>query len=203
MNCWKIISWNLLHRSGAMVDDIAALILLENPDLFLMQEATHSIDILTSMVGGHYVRQPWADRRHGLAIWSSSAMSQTRPLPLPASRIPGSFPTRMAQILQFDDITIANVHLSHGQLLNRRQLTTIAKSTSGPTAIIGDYNAFGPVFLRGFSDVGPHRITHLAQKILPFRLDRCMVRDLNCSETKVLQKGPSDHRPIRIDLFSV
>ncbi len=60
-------------------------------------------------------------------------------------------PPRLAQILKFDDITFANVHLSHGQMLNRRQLLTIAHATDGPTVIIGDCNAVGPIVLPSFS----------------------------------------------------
>jgi len=200
MDYWKIMSWNLYHRSGALADDIAALIHAENPHYFLMQEATGAIDILPSMIGGHYHRQPWADRRHGLAIWSQHSLQEIRPVRLPGSIIPGSFPIRSAQVLQFGELTIANVHLSHGQFLNRRQLSTIARETSGPTAIIGDYNVLGPVLIKSFKDVGPRRTTHLAQNIIPFRLDRCLVRDLSCSETKVFQKGQSDHRPILVTL---
>src|SRR3954468_21499799 len=37
---FKIVSWNLLRRTGAAVDDVAALIAQEKPDLLLMQEAT-------------------------------------------------------------------------------------------------------------------------------------------------------------------
>ena len=40
--------------------------------------------------------------------------------------------------MQLGDITFANVHLSHGQLLNRRQLARIASALKGkPSAIIG------------------------------------------------------------------
>lgn len=200
INKLKIISWNLLHRSGALVDEISSLIDTEQPDLILMQEATAAIDALPSIVGGDYHRQPWPKRHHGLATWSSSALRSTTQLPLSFSRIPGSFPQRMAQLLQVDDITIANVHLSHGQILNRRQLLDISCATSGPTAIIGDYNAIGPTKLDHFSDVGPKGATHNAQELIPFRLDRCMIRDLRCIEAKKLDRGASDHKPIVVEL---
>lgn len=200
MQNFRIISWNLLHSVGAMVDDIAALIVNERPDLFLMQEVTGVIDALPTAIGGHYFRHHWAERRHGLAVWSREAIAPSSVLRLPASRFPGSFPERVAQILEMGDVTIANVHLSHGQFLNRRQLARIARSTSGPTAIIGDFNVLGPVVLRGFSDVGPRTSTHKAQRLVPFRLDRCMVRDLDCGSAKALHKGSSDHRPILIEL---
>lgn len=196
-----VISWNLLHRSGALVDDIAALIELERPDVFLMQEATSVVEDLPKLVGGQLYEQPWPGRRHGLAAWSRTDLTTFGPLKLPASKMPGRVPTRFAQLLEINGITIANVHLSHGQILNRRQLRLIAKSTEGPTAIIGDYNSLGPTKLRGFSDVGPRGSTHHAQQIVPFRLDRCMVRDLGCIRPRILQRGPSDHRPIRLEFL--
>ncbi len=196
----KVVSWNLLHRSGAIVDDITNLIEQEQPDLFLMQEATAAIDTLAELAGGQYVRQPWPGRNHGLAAWSPRQLNNAAALPLPASRIPGKFPPRFAQMLEVDNISIANVHLSHGQVLNRLQLRKIAQSTEGPTAIIGDYNTLGPIALRHFSDVGPRGSTHRAQEIVPFRLDRCLVRDLQCISARRLRRGRSDHRPIVIEL---
>ena len=103
--------------------------------------------------------------------------------------------------MQVGDITFANVHLSHGQLLNRRQLVRIAASLRGkPSAIIGDYNMVGPVLLPGFADVGPRESTHFASNVVPFRLDRCLVHGLTCRAAAALAFGPSDHRPIRLDL---
>ncbi|MCP4316361.1 MAG: endonuclease/exonuclease/phosphatase family protein [Hyphomicrobiales bacterium] len=195
----RIISWNLLHRSGALVGDISALIEKHQPDLFLMQEVTGAIEPLSASVGGQYYTQSWPGRRHGLGVWSRMPLQDPRALELPSSKLPGKLPTRFAQVLEIADITIANVHLSHGQILNRRQLRLIARSTDGPTAIIGDYNSIGPVVLRGFSDVGPRGSTHHAQEIVPFRLDRCMVRKLHCSNARTLLRGPSDHRPILLD----
>ena len=199
--CLTIISWNLLHRSGALLNDIAALIEREEPDILLMQEATAVIEGLPELVGGRLHEQPWPGKRHGLAAWSRTEMANLRSLRLPASKMPGRLPTRFAQLLEVGGITIANVHLSHGQVLNRRQLRMIARSTEGPTAIIGDYNSLGPTPLRGFSDVGPRGSTHHAQDIVPFRLDRCMVRDLECVRSRILKRGPSDHLPIRIDFI--
>ena len=195
----RIISWNLLHRSGALVGDIAALIEKKQPDLFLMQEVTGAIEPLPASVGGQFYTQSWPGRRHGLAVWSRTPLQKPRAMELPASKLPGKLPTRFAQVFQIADMTIANVHLSHGQLLNRRQLRLIARATEGPTAIIGDYNSLGPVALPGFSDVGPRGSTHRAQEIVPFRLDRCMVRKLHCKHAHTLLRGPSDHRPILLD----
>lgn len=195
----KVISWNLLHRSGALVEDIAGIIEDERPDIFLMQEVTEEIGVLPSLVGGKYHAQSWPGKRHGLAVWGSTTLWESRALKLPASKMPGRLPARFSQILEVDGVTIANVHLSHGQLLNRRQLRTIAHSTDGPTAIIGDFNAVGPVVVPGFRDVGPRGSTHHAQKIVPFRLDRCLARDLRMVNGKSLKRGPSDHRPILIE----
>ena len=202
MESLRIISWNLLHKSGAMVEEIAELIAGEQPHLFLMQEVTDEIEKLTSLAGGSFYRQPWPEKQHGLAIWSSEkSSSMTRPLKLPVSRVPGSFPRRMAQLFKIREITIANVHLSHGQLLNRHQLTVIAENTDGPTAIIGDFNAFGKINMRDFFDVGPEKHTHRAQRVVPFRLDRCMVRQMRCTKSTRLSKGRSDHHPIMMELM--
>ena len=92
------------------------------------------------------------------------------------------------------------VHLSHGQFLNRFQLRHIMEQMSGPAAIIGDFNAVGPVGFQGFSDIGPRRRTHRAGNIIALRLDRCIARWLECSASEVLDKGPSDHHPMVLDM---
>ena len=196
----KVVSWNLLRRVGAAAEDVAALVREQRPDLLLMQEATKEIERLPSLVGGHFYREPMPDRIHGLAAWSPHSLPKPRTLPLPVSRMPGSVPPRIAQIIRIGDITFANVHLSHGQLLNRLQLLRIARSLEGPAAVIGDYNAFGPTALHGFRDVGPRQATHIQRNVLRFRLDRCMVRGVHCSRAHVLHEGPSDHRPIVVEL---
>jgi len=200
VNSLKVISWNLLHKSGALAEEISRIIDVEKPDVFLMQEATEAIDSLPAIVGGHYQRQEWPKKRHGLAIWSAIEVPIARPVTLPFSKIPGSFPPRRAQVVDIDDVTLANVHLSHGQVLNRKQLQTLANKTEGPTAIMGDYNAIGPVKLKRFKDVGPRHVTHKAQRIVPFRLDRCMVREMFCKEARTLMRGRSDHKPILVEL---
>jgi endonuclease/exonuclease/phosphatase (EEP) superfamily protein YafD len=83
--------------------------------------------------------------------------------------------------------------------LNRRQLRAIAKNVEGPLAVIGDFNALGPIALAGFSDVGPAFPTHMMNNIIPLRLDRCLARDLICVRSRVLEKGRSDHRPIVLE----
>lgn len=197
----KVISWNLLRLTGAAVEDVATLIGIQKPDVLLMQEATRHIEKLPELVGGHFYRLSWLGRIHGLAVWSPTHFPRPVALSLPASRLPGRLPRRRAQIIQMGEITLANVHLSHGQLLNRRQLARVAAALQGkPSAIIGDYNAVGPVVLPGFSDVGPREPTHLSGNVMPVRLDRCLAHGLVCRASAALDFGPSDHRPIRLEL---
>jgi endonuclease/exonuclease/phosphatase (EEP) superfamily protein YafD len=197
----KVISWNLLRRVGAAVEDVAALIAKQRPDLLLMQEATREIENLPALCGGHLYRAPLPARIHGLAAWSPRALSQPAPLPLalPVSPWPGRV-LRVAQIVRLGDIALANVHLSHGQVLNRLQLNHIATLLQGPAAIIGDFNAVGPTLLPGFRDVGPRTPTHIATNVLALRLDRCVVRGLRCLQADALDRGPSDHSPIIVEL---
>jgi endonuclease/exonuclease/phosphatase (EEP) superfamily protein YafD len=196
----KIISWNLLRLVGADVGDVAALIARHRPDLLLMQEATRDVTALPELVGGHFFHEPLDGRVYGLAAWSPHPLSPPTALPLPVSTMPGRVPPRVAQIIAFGGMTFANVHLSHGQLLNRLQLIRIARALHGPSAIVGDYNAVGPIKLERFRDVGPREPTHRPGTVLSFRLDRCMVRGVRCVGRAVLDRGPSDHRPIVLEL---
>lgn len=196
----KIISWNLLYRAGAAAAEIGALIEREKPDLFLMQEATQSIHRLPKLVGGKFYELPWNGKSYSLAAWAPNDDLSMSALDLPYSNLPGKFPPRVAQLLTFEGMSVANVHLSHGQLLNRRQLRTIADAVSGPLAIIGDFNLLGRVVMRGFDDVGPRQTTHMAKRMMPLRLDRCLVRGLDCVEVDTFDRGRSDHRPIMLRL---
>jgi endonuclease/exonuclease/phosphatase (EEP) superfamily protein YafD len=201
----KVISWNLLRRTGAAVEDVAALIEREQPQLLLMQEATRDIDILGALAGGYLYRSPLPARIHGLAVWSPHLLPPPAILPLPISALPGRVPPRIAQIVQHDGITFANLHLSHGQFLNRWQIMHVAAAIEGPAAIIGDFNAVGPTFIpglgdSGFRDVGPREHTHRSGNVVPVRLDRCLVRGLHCAGARALDRGPSDHRPIVLHL---
>ena len=63
-----------------------------------------------------------------------------RRAPLP----PGSLIQRVCQIVEIGDFGIANVHLSHGQRLNRRQLRGIALPAAPRAAVLGDFNLVGP-----------------------------------------------------------
>ena len=58
----KVISWNLLRLTGAAVEDVASLLEREKPDVLLMQEVTEHMDVLPSLVAGHFHRQPWPGR---------------------------------------------------------------------------------------------------------------------------------------------
>jgi endonuclease/exonuclease/phosphatase (EEP) superfamily protein YafD len=193
----KIISWNLLHLAGASVPEIVSLIEREQPDLLLMQEATPEIDPLPSSAGGFYVRCPLPDRRHGLAIWATQPPSRPPVIvPIPS----GALFNWVGQIIDLGEFAVANVHLSHGQALNRRQLRRIARSLPYRAIVMGDFNLVGPCLLPGFRDVGPRESTHVAGDIVPLRIDRCLVRGMHCTWTAVLSRASSDHRPIAVEL---
>ena len=195
----KVVSWNLLRRVGASLDDVVALIEREAPDLMLMQEATSHFNELCLRIGGHYAWAPLPGRIHGLAMWSPLPWRQSPVVrPLPA----GSLIQRVCQIVEIGDVGIANVHLSHGQRLNRQQLRTISSLLPPRAAVLGDFNLVGPAMLPGFHDVGPRRPTHMMGEIVPLRIDRCLVRGLSCGDARVLPRQQSDHRPITVRLTS-
>lgn len=191
-----IVSWNLLRRTGASLDDIARLIRLEAPDLLLMQEVTPDIAGICDRVGGHFVRSGMPDRIHGLAIWSPTPLTTPTVAVLPR----GAIFQRICQVVEFGDFQIANVHLSHGQVLNRRQLRRISDLLPAKAAVLGDFNLVGPAFLPGFRDVGPRLPTHRMADLVPLRLDRCLVRGLAACDARVLPRRRSDHRPIAVRL---
>jgi endonuclease/exonuclease/phosphatase family metal-dependent hydrolase len=195
----KVISWNLLHRAGATIGEVERLIDRQRPDLFLMQEATEAIDILAARIGGYYTRFALPGRRHGLAAWSRSAFDLP---PVALTLQAGVIVRRVCQIIVLDAIGLANVHLSHGQLLNRRQLRRIAEILPARAVIMGDYNMIGAPMLPGFRDAGPRQPTHMAGTMLPLRLDRCLVRGLDCIGAKILPAGASDHLPICVRLVA-
>ncbi len=117
-------------------------------------------------------------------------------LPLQA----GAMFHRLCQVIDLGSITVANVHLSHGQILNRRQLRRIAKVLPHRAAVVGDYNLIGPALLPGFRDVGPREPTHVAGDVVPLRIDRCLIRGVACLEARALLREASDHRPIVVSL---
>ncbi len=192
----KIISWNLLRLTGARIGDVVRLAKHERPDLLLMQEATREIDALADYLGGFYARVPLPGRIHGLAMWSAARLPKPVVLKLPS----GAVVDRVCQIVDLGAFSVANVHLSHGQLLNRRQLRHIAQHLPARAAVLGDYNLVGPALLPGFADVGPREPTHVCADVVPLRLDRCYARGLACVESAALHRHTSDHRPIMVRL---
>jgi endonuclease/exonuclease/phosphatase family metal-dependent hydrolase len=191
----KIVSWNLLHSVGATLDEVAHLASQEQPDLLLMQEATEVIEQLPSRIGGHLARNPLPGRIHGLAAWSPLPFPQT---PHQIALQPGIFVKRISQIVSLENFAVANVHLSHGQLMNRRQLRLIARHLPPRAMIIGDCNMVGPPLLPDFRDVGERGATHQMGNMVPLRLDRCFIRNLGCIRAEILGRAGSDHRPIAI-----
>ena len=193
----KLISWNLLHKEGAAVGEVAHLVAQEQPDALLMQEVTAEFDDLPRIIGGSYSRIPLPGRRHGLAIWTAKPpVSVPTVVTLPA----GTVVRRIALIADLGPFSVGNVHLSHSQLLNRRQLRRITRHLGQRAAILGDYNLIGPTLLPGFHDVGPRLATHVAGDIVPLRIDRCLVRGVVCTGTHILPRASSDHRPIVVEL---
>ena len=195
----RVISWNLLHDDGAKLLDVARLIERERPDLLLMQETTKTFEGLVRLVGGAFARVPLPGRVHGLAMW----------VPHPTARPPevfalpeGAMVRRVCQTVDLGPFAVANVHLSHGQLLNRRQLRFIARRLPHRAAIIGDFNLVGPPLLPGFHDLGPREHTHRMSGVFRLRLDRCLARGVVCTEAEVLSRGASDHHPIMLRLES-
>jgi len=193
----KLISWNLLRLTGASLDDVVRLIRREHPDLLLMQEVTQEMDGLTRRVGGQFQRDLLPGRVHGLGVWSPAPLPNW---PLVLKLQSGAMFNRVCQIIDLGSITIANVHLSHGQILNRRQLRRIATVLPYRAAVLGDYNLIGPALLPGFRDVGPREHTHVAGDMVPLRIDRCLIRGVACLEARALLREASDHRPIVVSL---
>ncbi len=192
----KIISWNLLRLTGATINDVVALARRERPDLLLMQEATEAMTALPHTLGGFFARVPLPGRIHGLAVWTPIPHARPRVVHLPA----GALVDRVCQIIDLPGFSVANVHLSHGQLLNRRQLRHIAAHLPLHAAVLGDYNLVGPALLPGFRDVGPREPTHVCADVVPLRLDRCYARGLVCSQAYAMDRAGSDHRPIMVRL---
>ena len=170
----KIISWNLLafarrgDRSYSGSGSGASA-----RTCFSCRRLQLKSTALAEWLGGYYARCALPGRKHGLAAWSP------HPFHRPAQNLAlqrGIIVRRICQLLEFDGYTIANVHLSHGQMLNRLQLRRIAAVLSPRAAILGDCNMVGAPFLPGFQDVGGRQPTHRSAGLLPLRLDRCFVR---------------------------
>lgn len=194
----RVLSWNLLRRVGATCEDVARLIEAQNIDVALLQEATVDMEALPSLIGGAFVRHALPGRIHGPAIWARNGMARPRRLPLESRAI-----RRHALIADIGGTSFACVHLSHGQLLCRRQARAASEALVLPSAVVaGDFNMVGPLRLAGFREVGPREPTHYANGIVPVRIDRCFVRGLVGRHARALDRGRSDHRPIVLDLFA-
>jgi endonuclease/exonuclease/phosphatase family metal-dependent hydrolase len=195
----KIVSWNLLRLVGATPRDVIRLIEKERPDLLLMQEATSDFDALPHLIGGYYARSPLPGRVHGVACWSPGPF---RRQPLTCTLPSGPLVRRVAQMIECASFTftVANVHLSHGQIMNRRQLRRLGEILPAHAAVLGDFNLVGPTLMPHFRDVGPRAPTHRMADMVPIRIDRCLVRGLSCTEARVLDSYTSDHCPITVRL---
>jgi endonuclease/exonuclease/phosphatase (EEP) superfamily protein YafD len=196
----RILSWNVLRRSGATPHDVAQLITQLSPDIALLQEVGASFASLTDIIGGQYEACPFLNREDGLGAWFRSPVNAVECVQLPREAERRRKAHRVAMIIRLADRTIANVHLAHGQTLLRRQFALVADKIDGPAAILGDFNVVGPLRHRGWCDVGPRAVTHMAMGLLPLRLDRCFTRDWPIVQARALRRGPSDHRPIVVDL---
>ena len=197
----RVLSWNLLRRVGARAEDVAALIRVHRPDLVLLQEATEDIAVLPQLVGGHFCRHGMDRRIYGLAAWSHEPFTPSVALRLPASVMPGRVPPRLAQLVKFRGIHFANVHLSHGQFLNRWQLLHIAEVLEGPAAIIGDFNAVGPIPLARLPRYRPAPAHPPGRQCRGAEAGPLHGRGRwRPHAAEVLDKGASDHHPIVLDL---
>ncbi|MFO0294173.1 MAG: endonuclease/exonuclease/phosphatase family protein [Rhodospirillales bacterium] len=195
----RVLSWNVLRLTGASCAELAWLIERHQVDVALLQEATVEFEELPLRVGGGLVRHPLPDRIHGPAIWARAGVSDARCVPLFSLAI-----RRHAVVADVAGVDFASVHLSHGQLMCRRQAREAGGALAGSAAVIaGDFNMVGPLRLDGFREVGPRAPTHYANGLLPLRIDRCFVRGFACRSARALDPGGSDHRPILLDLAAL
>lgn len=195
-----LASWNVMRGTGAGPADVAALIAARSPDLVLLQEAGPAFLSLPALSGGGYAALPFEGRADGLGAWSPRGTPAFDSLPLPAGTAGRDARPRRAMVVRCAGWEAANVHLSHGQRLNRRQLAAVADAMRGPGAIVGDMNMAGPSLLPGWRDVGPWTPTHLLWGAVPLRLDRCLARGMHGGTASALPRGRSDHRPILVRL---
>ncbi|NHN85266.1 endonuclease/exonuclease/phosphatase family protein [Acetobacter musti] len=202
----RILSWNVWSHGTARPGHVGRLVAALQPDFVLLQEATAVMDTLPQLTGGYYRRVVAPGRNNGPAVWSPQPFGSEEIILPPGRRL--DFPVavfrrialRAALVVRRDGFEIANVHLDHGQFCNRRQLRYLLTEFPALNVIMGDYNAFGPVCLPDFRDVGPRRATHRMYGLVPLRIDRCLVRGLTATGARALAYGPSDHRPVCVDL---
>lgn len=198
---FRILTWNLLHKDGASLEEIQYLLDYTQADILLMQEARSFTANLLKEKEGMFHRLALKYYRHGTACWSRFPfIDSPYQQPLPS----GSLVQRHAQILNFSldhkVLSLANVHLSHRQWLNRKQLRATGQKLGKHAAIIGDFNMVGPSLLKEFQDTGPYQATHKMLNFLPLRLDRCLIKGLIKEEAKIFPRFGSDHHPILLKL---
>ena len=197
----RVVSWNLLRRVGACVEDIARLVKSHHPDLLFLQEATEEVTALPGLVGGHFFRHAMDRRIYGLAAWSPHPFPQTTALRLPASVLPGRVPPRHAQLVQFrrhqlcqcasvarpipQSLAVAAYRQRAGG--SRRHYRRFQRRRDRPCC---------PAFAISGRAAAP-----IAPPISSIcRLDRCLARDIARHGVQVLERGASDHHPIVLDL---
>jgi hypothetical protein len=124
----RLLSWNLLHGSGAETDDVARLIETYHSDLVLMQEAGPCLDALPARLGGHYERHQMGHRKHGPAVWSRHPFEAFAIVALPrATRIDVPVPIfrniaeRLALVVRVKKVGVAS---------------TTARSQTGASCVI-------------------------------------------------------------------
>ena len=162
-----------------------------------MQETTDRIDTLPDRVGGHYARDPLPGRIYGLATWSRE------PLLDPPSILelqPGFILGTHCRSSRWTASRSRTSICRPAQVLNRRQLAHRCQALPARAAVLGDCNLIRPPVVPGFRDVRPRQGTHAFGGMVSVRLDRCLVRGLNCDRADVLVWGSSDHRPIAVQL---
>ena len=200
----RVLSWNVLRRCGATPGEVAAWVHAEAVDLVLLQEADDTFRSLSALLGGEYQGRAFDGGPDGLGAWSRAGLQDVRWLDL---EMPDNGPKmrrkRRAMVITANGTKVANVHLSHGQMLARRQFAQAAGAIGEQGAVVGDYNMVGPVWVDGWMDAGPSTWTHLAKGLVPLRLDRCLVRGMQCDAPRALRRGSSDHRPIVFDLIPI
>ena len=167
-----------------------------------MQEVTPAHGRAAAKVPGHYHRLPWPGRIHGLGGLepaqfrdaAHAAVARLAPARPPAAAGAARSCRSARSLSPMSICRTASCSTAASSL-------RIAAALHGkPSAIIGDYNAVGPSLIPGFADVGPREVTHFGGNVVPFRLDRCLAHSLACTFAGTLDFGPSDHKPIVLDL---
>jgi len=170
----RVVSWNLLRRvvgSGGIESNVAKLVKSHHPDLLLLQECTEEIS-KPALAGGRafFSSHPMQARIYGLAAWSPHPFPQSNCHPAALFHPAGTgAATAGRRSFPFMASPSPMCNLSHGQFLKSLPAATHHGADEGPAAIIGDFNAVGPVGFQGFSDIRAAQ----AQPIAPAKSSRC------------------------------